>query len=580
MALFTTLTAGLLYIAFATIPAAIGVVARRNRDKPGATALVVTGTSASAATVIQGVRLIERAVDAGDPIALGLHIGLLAAINVAVLGTLYIAVEYTGQSWPTQRWLVAVLVVLAVSLPIARLTSAAAEIAGAAVIADTDFLYRFVVGLTALAILARQLIDARGIYRKQVTVLLVGLVIGFGFGLVERFYTVEYVEFTLIGMTIGSGILAWALFRYEFFETVPVARETLFDHIADPVVALDGSGRIADLNRAAIDVFSVGSDLVGQQSAALFRTDTDLATEYEKRVGSRDSVGAVIDGDRRHFDPDSPLVATIRDGEIIEDSTEFGIVTGSELRYYTVTGTPLDLAPQHSGQLVVFRDITTERNRAADLDVLKQVLTRVLRHNLRNEVTVIRGFAAAIADQTDDEIESNAERIIARTEKLSETSETARRIESVIEAETLAEFDLQPLVEEVVGSLRLEYPAASYEVCLPALTVVANPEFDTALTEIAQNAVIHNDSDQPRVTIEAERTDRGVELTVRDNGPGIPDHELETLDRGEETSLVHGSGAGLWLIQTTIDSSNGDLTYETSEAGTTVRIRLSVADDD
>jgi signal transduction histidine kinase len=579
MALLNTLTAGLLYIAFAAVPAAIGVVAWRNRDKPGATALVVTGASASAATVIQGVRFIERAVGVGEPVALGLHIGLLAAINVAVLGTLYIAVEYTGQSWPTRRWLVAVLVVLAIGLPIGRLTTAAAGLAGAAAIADADFLYRFVVGLAALAILARQLFDARGIYRKQGVALLLGLVIGFGFGLVERFYTAEFVEFTLVGMTLGSGILAWALFRYEFLETVPVARETLFDQIADPVVALDGSGRIADLNRAAISVFGVGSDLVGQQSSALFQTDTDLATEYEKRVGSRDSVGAVIDGDRRHFDPDSPLVTTIRDGEVIEDSTEFGIVTGSELRYYTVTGTPLDLAPEHSGQLVVFRDITTERERAADLDVLKQVLTRVLRHNLRNEVTVIRGFAAAIADQTDDEIESNAERIIDRAEKLSDTSETARRIESVIETDELATFDLQPLVEDVVRSLRSEYPAASYEVDVPALTVVANPEFDTALTEIGQNAVIHNDSDQPRVTISAERTDRGVELTVRDNGSGIPDHELETLDRGEETSLVHGSGAGLWLIQTTIDSSNGDLAYETGDSGTTVRIQLPAADD-
>lgn len=579
MAVLTPITAGLLYIAFAAVPAVIAVVSWRNRDKPGATALVVTGASASAATVIQGVRFIEQTVGADGPVAVGLHIGMLAAINVAVLGTLYIAVEYTGQSWPTQRWLVAVLVVLAVGLPVGRLTTAGAGVAGAAVIADADFLYRFVVGLTALAILARQLFDARGIYRKQGAALLGGLVIGFGFGLVERFYTVEFVEFTLIGMTLGSGILAWALFQYEFLETVPVARETLFDHIADPVVALDGSGRIADLNRAAIDVFSVGSDIVGQQSAALFRTDTDLATEYEKRVGSSDSVGAIIDGSRRHFAPDSPLVSTIRDGEVIEDSTEFGIVTGSELRYYTVTGTPLDLAPEDSGQLVVFRDTTTERNRAADLDVLKQVLTRVLRHNLRNEVTVIRGFAAAIADQTEDEIESNAERIIARVEKLSDTSETARRIESVIEAETLATFDLEQLVEEVVKSLHSEHPAASYEMRVPALTVVANPEFDTALTEIVQNAVTHNDSDQPRVTIAAERTDRGVELTVRDNGPGIPDHELETLDRGEETSLVHGSGAGLWLIQTTIDSSNGDLSYETGEEGTTVRIRLPVADE-
>ena len=578
MALLNPLTAGVLYMAFATVPATVTVISWRNRDSPGATALVVTGASASAATVIQGLRFVEQAVGAGEPVALVLHMGLLAAINVAVLGTLYIAVEYTGQSWSTQRWLVAALVGLAVALPVVRLTTDSAGIEGATVVADADFLFRFFVGLTALAVLSRQLVAARGVYRKQGTALLAGLVIGFGFGLVERFYTVEFVEFTLLGMTGGSAILAWALFRYEFLETVPIARETLFDHISDPVVALNGSGRIADLNRAAITVFGVETDIVGQQSSKLFRADRELADEYAERLGSAENVGGIIDGQRRHFDPESRLISSVLGGELLEQPTEFGIVTDNELRYYTVTGSALDVAPQHSGQLVVFRDITTERNRAADLDVLKQVLTRVLRHNLRNEITVIRGFAAAIAEESDDEIRSNAERIIRRAEKLSETSETARRIENVIEAETQEPFALQSLVAETVAAVRAEFPDASYETEVPALTVLANPEFDTAFVEIVQNAVRHNDGDEPRVEIRAEATDRGVELTVTDNGPGVPDHELETIDRGEETSLVHGSGAGLWLVRTTVDSSNGELLYETGEEGTTVRLRLPVGD--
>jgi hypothetical protein len=127
--------------------------------------------------VIQGCRFLAQAVAVGDPVAVGLHIGLLAAINIAVFGTLSIALAYTGNSWSRRRWLVATVVVLGVALPLVRLTTASAGTSNAELFADADFFYRFILGLAALAILARQLVSARGIYRTQGAVLLVGLVI-------------------------------------------------------------------------------------------------------------------------------------------------------------------------------------------------------------------------------------------------------------------------------------------------------------------------------------------------------------------------------------------------------------------
>lgn len=572
------LLAGILYLLLGGIPATIAYISWGNREKPGAVPLVVTGLGAGSASVVQGLRFVEESVGAADAVAVLLHILLLASINIAVLGTLYIAVEYTNKGWLMRRWLVAALAVAGVGLPVARLLTETASAESAALFADADFLYRLVLAVAGLSFFARQLFAVRGVYRKQTAALLFGLAIGSGLGLVERFYTVVFVEFTLLGMSGGCVILAVALFRFEFLETAPVARETLFNHVSDPVIALDGSGHVADINQTACKMFGLSETLVGTTVETMFQTDSGLAARYEEAMNGREPIGGIVADGRRHFDSDHPVIAAMLTGQLVGDTEdELAILTDGEVKYYTVTSTELELSPSYRGQLVVFRETTAERERTQELDVLKQVLTRVLRHNLRNEVTVIRGFASSIAERSDGEVQTNAERIVGRTETLVKTSETARSIKKVIDADEAVPIFLPDLVDRAVDTASENHPDAAYERSVADVTVSVNPEFDIALAEVVENAIVHNDSQEKRVRITAEELDSRVELTVSDNGPGIPEHELDVLDQREETSLVHGSGAGLWLVQTAVESSNGSVTYDTSDDGTAVQIRLPLA---
>ena len=572
----TPASAGLLYALLGVIPVRIALVSWRNRSQPGAVPLVATGLGAGAASVVQGLRFVTRPLAVGETVSVPLHILLLAGINLAVLGTFYVAVEYTGQRELSRRWVVAVLAALGVVLPVARILSEAAGAGPAGSIADLDFLYRLVLAAAGLSLFARQLFLVRGVYWKQTGALLGGLAVGSGMGLVERYYTVAFVEFTLLGMTAGCVILGVALFRYEFLETAPVAREMLFDHVSDPVIALDDAGRVADLNRSACAVFGIPDSLVGMPAERVFQTDRVLESEFREGLAGRDAIGSVVADGRRHFDPDHPVISAIRSGESVDDcAAELAVLTGGQIEYFTVAGTELELAPGSTGQLIVFREITTERRRTKDLDVLKQVFSRVLRHNLRNEVTVIRGFASAIAERGDDETAANARRIVGRTDALVKTSETARSIKNVVDAPETVPISVPELVDRTLESAREDHPAVSYERSVADETVVANPEIDAALAELVENAIVHNDAENPRVAVTADPSGQRVELTVSDNGPGIPSYELDVLDQGGETSLLHGSGAGLWLVQTAVENSDGTVTYDTDDDdGTTVRVRL------
>jgi signal transduction histidine kinase len=119
-----------------------------------------------------------------------------------------------------------------------------------------------------------------------------------------------------------------------------------------------------------------------------------------------------------------------------------------------------------------------------------------------------------------------------------------------------------------------EFPEEQY--------VSAAPKLSVAIDNIVQNAVEHNDADAPRVEITirpATAETEYVELTVADNGPGIPEQEREVLLKGKETDLRHGSGLGLWIVKWVVTRSGGRIDFDKNDSrGSRVTLVLPVAE--
>jgi signal transduction histidine kinase len=63
-------------------------------------------------------------------------------------------------------------------------------------------------------------------------------------------------------------------------------------------------------------------------------------------------------------------------------------------------------------------------------------------------------------------------------------------------------------------------------------------------------------------------------VTVADDGPGIPEHELAVLTGDEPiTQLSHGSGLGLWLVIWLAESYGGHVRFG-DDGGTTVTVTI------
>lgn len=204
---------------------------------------------------------------------------------------------------------------------------------------------------------------------------------------------------------------------------------------------------------------------------------------------------------------------------------------------------------------------------------LIRVLNRVLRHNLRNDVTVINGFAELLGEGASGEDAHAIERIVETTDRLMSLAESARTLEQNLESPPDVEpIDVVPVVERAATQVDARYPDAAVSVETPdSALALGAPRLETAVWELVDNAAKHA-GDQPSVTIEVTTGER-VGIRVADDGPGLPDIERSVLATGEETPLVHGRGLGLWLVYWIVETLDGTLDVRVAD-GTRIEIRL------
>lgn len=212
-----------------------------------------------------------------------------------------------------------------------------------------------------------------------------------------------------------------------------------------------------------------------------------------------------------------------------------------------------------------------------------RVLNRVLRHNLRNDMSVIVACADTLLhDADEDEATEDVERIRRTATNLLRTSEHARAIYEKFLDEGNFEttpVDAADVVETEAEELRAEFPESTIAVDVPSgANTYDGDTLPVVVNELARNGLLHNDRPpaEREVHLAVEDDGEWVTLRVRDNGPGLPDIEARLLTGSiQETNFEHGSGLGLWLVNWLVDRLDGEVSVTSAgDRGTTVTVRL------
>jgi PAS domain S-box-containing protein len=328
--------------------------------------------------------------------------------------------------------------------------------------------------------------------------------------------------------------------------------ERLVEGADYPLYVLDEAGHIELANEA------MGS-LVGRQSDDLVGQDIRTLLDDTSIERGEQAVRSLLAADDREWERYELTLQT---------------PGGPDRRFEAKVGIIQDDRGGYGGVAVSLRDVTRREQRGAEIDVLLELLTCVGQESIQRELQAIETTARELRDRLDDDQRAVAGEIAEGVARVGGVSRNIDAVARIVETdERIVTQSLSAVVDDAVTAVTGTSGRTTVDVDVPNVSVAANPAVGVAIAELVENALAHG-GELPTVSVSAAVAETTVQVTVADDGPGIPDTEFLVLTGDGDASMEPGSGLGLWLARWVVDASGGEITADTGPTGTNITITL------
>ena len=247
---------------------------------------------------------------------------------------------------------------------------------------------------------------------------------------------------------------------------------------------------------------------------------------------------------------------------------------------------PVDVSPGR-GAVVVLHDITDLRR----ADQIRRDFVANVSHELRTPLTAIRGYVEALGDASAEESRRFLEIVARHTMRMERLVRDLLRLarldagQEVLDRVPCAIESLFNAVEtDVAELLASRHVRVERRVAPDATTVLGDPaKLQDALRNLLENAANHS-PEGGRVVMESRREGSRLEISVSDEGPGIPPSDLQRVferfyrvdkSRTRESQDPGGTGLGLSIVRHLIGLHGGRVYAENRrERGAAFTIEL------
>jgi PAS domain S-box-containing protein len=328
-------------------------------------------------------------------------------------------------------------------------------------------------------------------------------------------------------------------------ELLSVYREyqTLLDQIQDVYYRSDAEGRLVRISRSLTDMLGYGdvSELIGK----------NIAEEF-------------------YFNPEDRR-------KLLEEITLLGKVTNYEVQLKRKNGTPVMIsASSHllynpdgtiGGVEGIFRDITNQKRAEQTIrDTTNKInlLTSITRHDVANQVTILRGFAKIAMMKKPDPV------VVDLLEKIDNAGSTIfRQIEFTKAYQELGMH--APGWHRIREIIAQQQPEGISLSCTCDAEVFADPMLEKVFFNLVDNAARHGEH-VTTITVTCRPDPDGLVIAVEDNGVGVP---LDLKEKIFEKGYGKNTGFGLFLAREIL-AITGITIRETGTPGQGARFEISV----
>ena len=359
--------------------------------------------------------------------------------------------------------------------------------------------------------------------------------------------------FAVLGAVLGAGVVfAWRVSERQLHELPPQPEPVVPPGVATVLSVLRSSAVVID-----------DDDSVLKASAPAYAL-------------------GLVSGTRLTVDELADLVRQVRrDGQIRE--TELVVARGAGRPAINVTARVAPL----SSRLVLA--LVEDRTRERRVEAIRRDFVANVSHELKTPVGALNLLAEAVQEAADDP--EAVTRFAGRMQ--TESARLSRLVQQIIELsrlqanDTLEEaepVDVDKVVARAIDQSTIDAQSRGIDVVQDGergLQLLGNgDEVALALSNLVSNAVAYS-PDNSRVVVSAKSDDTHVDLSVTDQGIGIPAAEIDRIferfyrvDPARHRS-TGGTGLGLSIVKHVAASHGGDVSVWSVEGqGSTFTLSL------